>query len=214
VTPDGSKVYIVNNFARTVSVIATATNMVTATIPVGSYPWGVAVTPDGSKVYVANNGANTVSVIDTATNMVTATIPVGDFPFGVAVTPDGSEVYVANNSSENLSVIATGTNAIITTIPVVSGYPVGVFITTCPAGATRNPGSATCICNDKSEGIVNGQCVSETCPPGDGYIINANGFQCIALPPCPAACKYGCLIDNIPPGPIRFICKLPNGKIP
>jgi YVTN family beta-propeller protein len=36
----------------TVSVIATATNRVTATITVGTDPSGLAVTPDGSKVYV------------------------------------------------------------------------------------------------------------------------------------------------------------------
>ena len=34
--------------------IATATNTVVATIPVGNGPVGVAVTPDGSKVYVTN----------------------------------------------------------------------------------------------------------------------------------------------------------------
>ena len=54
VTPDGSKVYVANAFSSTVSVIATATNTVTATIPVGD-PAGMAVTPDGSKVYVTNN---------------------------------------------------------------------------------------------------------------------------------------------------------------
>ena len=43
--------------ANTVSVIDTATNTVTATIPVGAGPLGVAVTPDGSKVYVANASA-------------------------------------------------------------------------------------------------------------------------------------------------------------
>jgi len=69
VSPDGSKVYVTNDDASTVSVIDTATNTVT-TIPLGSGagPDGVAVTPDGSKVYVANEGLNTVSVIDTATN--------------------------------------------------------------------------------------------------------------------------------------------------
>jgi YVTN family beta-propeller protein len=44
-----------------VSVIATATNMVSATIPVGVEPLGVAVTPDGSKVYVTNALDNTTS---------------------------------------------------------------------------------------------------------------------------------------------------------
>ena len=66
------------NGANTVSVINTATNTVTATITVGTYPYGVSVSPDGSKVYVANNGDGTVSVINTATNTVTATITVGD----------------------------------------------------------------------------------------------------------------------------------------
>jgi YVTN family beta-propeller protein len=59
ITPDGSKVYVAdgfNGFYGPVSVIDTATNTVTATIPVvgGSAHFGVAVTPDGSKVYVTN----------------------------------------------------------------------------------------------------------------------------------------------------------------
>ena len=75
--------------------IDTATNLVTALIPVGSEPYGVAVTPDGKRVYVANYDNATVSVIDTAINWVTATIPVVGGPDGVAVTPDGLKVYVA-----------------------------------------------------------------------------------------------------------------------
>jgi YVTN family beta-propeller protein len=101
---------------------------VTATIPVGSQPGGVAVTPDGSKVYVANFLSNNVSVIATATNTVTA-IPAGSEPFGVAVTPDGCKVYVANGASNNVSVIATATNRVTAAITVGRG-PVafGVFI--------------------------------------------------------------------------------------
>ena len=65
------------------------TNTVTATITVGTQPWGLAVTPDGSKVYVANFEDDTASVIDTATNAVTATIRVGRTPiaFGVFIQP-------------------------------------------------------------------------------------------------------------------------------
>jgi YVTN family beta-propeller protein len=74
-----------------VSVIATATNTVTGSpIPVGSFPFGVAVTPDGSEVYVANSGDGTASVVSTATNTVTGSpIPVGRFTeaFGVFIQP-------------------------------------------------------------------------------------------------------------------------------
>jgi YVTN family beta-propeller protein len=51
--------YVTNGGDNTVSVIATATNTVTATIPVGAGPGGVAVSPDGNTVYVANGGDNT-----------------------------------------------------------------------------------------------------------------------------------------------------------
>src|SRR5664279_4601844 len=85
--------YITNYDNNTVSVIDTATNKVTATVPVGIGPEGVAVTPDGKKVYVANNDSNSVSVIDTATNTVTAT-GYGVFsPYGVAVNPTGTKVF-------------------------------------------------------------------------------------------------------------------------
>ena len=65
----------------TVSVIDTATNTVTATIPVGEGPqfFGVAL-PDGSAVYIPHPDSRTVSVIDTATNTVTATVQVGEGP--------------------------------------------------------------------------------------------------------------------------------------
>jgi hypothetical protein len=51
------------------------------------------------------------------------------------------------------------------------------------------------------------------CPRGEGWVENGNGFQCISIPACPPTCRSGCLIDNVPPGPIRFICKI-YGKIP
>jgi len=141
VTPDGSTVYVANQGANTVSVIATASNTVTATIAVGSVPLGVAASPDGSTVYVTNFQNNTVSVIATASNMVLAVIPVGSStpppegggPNGVAVSPDGSTVYVANFIDGTVSVIATATDTVTATIPVGSG-PLGVAVT--PDGST------------------------------------------------------------------------------
>jgi YVTN family beta-propeller protein len=91
--PGGLESWLVRSFPTApqayLSVIATASNTVTARIAVGSRPEGVAVTPDGSKVYVANEGSGSVSVIATASNTVTATIAVGSGPvaFGVFIGP-------------------------------------------------------------------------------------------------------------------------------
>ena len=46
--------YITNYYSNNVSVINVTTNTVTATIPVGTEPYGVSVSPDGSTVYVSN----------------------------------------------------------------------------------------------------------------------------------------------------------------
>ena len=88
ITPDGAFAYVANSVSNTVSVIATATNTVVATVAgVGSMPSGVAITPDGAFAYVGANAGSTVSVIATATNTVVATVGVGSEPFGVAITP-------------------------------------------------------------------------------------------------------------------------------
>ena len=125
--------YITNAGSNNVSVIAAATNTVTATIAVGSRPQGVAASPDGRTVYVANYLSNNVSVIATATNTVTATIAVGSAPQGVAVSPDGRTVYVANEFSNSVSVIAAATNTVAATI-AVGDNPFGVAVS--PDGRT------------------------------------------------------------------------------
>jgi hypothetical protein len=50
----------------TVLVHSTASDTITATIPVGQGPWGVALAPDGHHAYITNNASGSVSVIDTA----------------------------------------------------------------------------------------------------------------------------------------------------
>ena len=126
-------VYVVNQGTDTVSAYNAATGTITATIPVGAAPAGVAVSPDGRTAYVTNKSGNSVSVISTATGTVTATIPVGSDPFGIAVSPDGSHVYVANEVSNTVSVISTATGTVTATIPVGSG-PFGVAVS--PDGGT------------------------------------------------------------------------------
>ena len=126
VTHDGTKVYV-TCLSNIISVIDTASDMVTATVEVGNSPRGIAVSPDGTKVYVANEDSKSVSVIDTATNTVIAVVNVISEPYGIAVTPDGKNVYVANKGNylenisyfdHNVSVIDTATNTVKTIVEV------------------------------------------------------------------------------------------------
>ncbi|MCK7626099.1 Ig-like domain repeat protein, partial [Streptomyces sp. RS10V-4] len=111
---------VTNSGSNTVSVIATATNTVIATVPVGTAPLGVAASPDGLRVYVANNSDNTVSVIATATNTATGTIPTGPGPFELAATPDNSTLYITNNGDNSVTVapaLPASTTTTLTSLP-------------------------------------------------------------------------------------------------
>ena len=73
ITPDGSKVYVVNRGNDTVDVISTATNtLVAGPIAVGSSPRDAKVTADGSKVLVMGEGAPVILL--TATDTASATL--------------------------------------------------------------------------------------------------------------------------------------------
>jgi YVTN family beta-propeller protein len=87
-------VYVSNLSGGTVSAINAVTNDVIATIPVNSFPEGLAVTPNNAFVYAANDDSTNVSVIETATNTVVATVPLQGFPIQIAITPNSAFAYV------------------------------------------------------------------------------------------------------------------------
>jgi len=123
VSPDGSRVYVVNSGSGTVSVIDTPTyrlvdtNPTTSTVDsivVGSSPSSVVLSADGSLAYVANGG-DTISVIDTTTNTVTRTVTIDPTAetggHVVALGPDG-RIYVTDavdRTVRRLSVVHVNT---------------------------------------------------------------------------------------------------------
>ncbi|MGH4025743.1 MAG: YncE family protein [Pseudonocardiaceae bacterium] len=64
-TADGRHAYITNNGSSSMSVIETASNTVTTTVPVGKDPTQLAITADGRHAYILNYYSGSVSVIDT-----------------------------------------------------------------------------------------------------------------------------------------------------
>ncbi len=113
VDQDTNKIYVVNNYDNTLSVIDG--NNVIATIPVGQAP--LSVCADKDKIYVANSGDNTVSVISASTYELLKTIPVGVHPSAVAIDSKDDLVFVANTDSNSVSVIDGSTDHVISVIP-------------------------------------------------------------------------------------------------
>ena len=102
ISPDGRHAYAAKFNAHKVAILSIdAAGVVTydgRDLPVGLYPWTVAVTPDGGRALVTNIGANaasdgnakTVSVIDLKAEPIRVVqhLTVGDAPGGLTVSPN------------------------------------------------------------------------------------------------------------------------------
>ncbi len=116
---DSAHVYVADSGLNMVSVIATASNSVVGSAPVGTSPASIAELPAANKVYVANSGSNDVSVIATIDSTVIKTIPVGTTPIFALASPDSTLVFIVNQGG-TVSVIQTSDDTVKTTISVGS----------------------------------------------------------------------------------------------
>jgi YVTN family beta-propeller protein len=122
VDPRNGAIYVTNTNDNTVSVIDGQTNDVTATLPTGNGPMGVAFNRRIPAAYVVNNTDNTVSVINDRTDKLVTTIPVGDNPSAVAVSPTGTIFVIQGDYyNDKMVLLIDGmTNTVIGTVPVGS----------------------------------------------------------------------------------------------
>ncbi|MDQ7821643.1 MAG: YncE family protein [Candidatus Eremiobacteraeota bacterium] len=129
VDPDGTSLFVADSANNRVNRVDTASFSTTATIPVGTNPYGVACgfQATAGYVYVSNRGNNNISVINATTNTVTTTIPVGTTPMGLCLSPDGKTLYVCNNGANNVSIIDTTSNTVTATVAVGAG-PINIDV--------------------------------------------------------------------------------------
>jgi YVTN family beta-propeller protein len=98
-----------------------------ATIPVGSFPAGLALHTPTRRLYVANFVDDTVSVIDTQTLSVLSTLPVVRTPRGLAVDAAGQRLFVAGFDDGRVQVIDIGTGTVTLEAPSGGLNPVDLM---------------------------------------------------------------------------------------
>jgi YVTN family beta-propeller protein len=167
--PDTSRVLVANSGSASLSVVDTATQMVTNTIPLPSFngaaaqPSAMAIQPDGSLAYVSLHlavPASVVYIIDLTTMQYTGKmLPVGAFPASMALTPDGSQLWVSSRGDSRVDVFDTSTNTNI--------FAFNVQLAT---GVTINPTGTRAF---MAEGIS----------PGDVIVIDVQTFNRVAIIP-------------------------------
>ncbi len=125
--PVRNEVYVVNtgdpDGNGSVSVIDTATNTITATIPVHRQPYFISVDSKGERGYVANSGSNDVSVLDLVQHTVIGVIGAGEKPGLAKISPDGRSLAVSNRGSGSISLFAVATKGLPTLRASFDGCP-------------------------------------------------------------------------------------------
>ena len=160
ITPNGTKLYVVNASSNTVSIISTASNTVTSTITVGTAPQSVIVSPDGTAAYVASTKSQLINLIQTSTDTLeTTTIPI-TAPFGFAIasppapsaatvltlTPPnlifGSHISGTVSPAQSITVTNPGTKPVTLTSIALTGPSTADFTLTNGCGTTLGSGAS------------------------------------------------------------------------
>jgi YVTN family beta-propeller protein len=106
----------------TVTVIDGDTNLVTATVVVGTYPGPIAVNSTTNRIYVPD-GVNSLVVIDGATNSTQSIAAfVGDSVCPIAVDPAVNRIYLICGGPTQLTVIDGATNNVSIVGVATAGY--------------------------------------------------------------------------------------------
>ena len=161
VTPDGSKVYVINKHADDVAVVCTgqvpsvcaATDSVLGYVPVGDSPVRIELTDNGGRAYVVNEAPTstngTLSVICTGlvpcggptADTVMSTLTLGSNPVDLEIKCSANTAYVSNSGSNNVSVV-TLTGAATCTAASADSDGDGVPDATDNCPTVPNPGQA------------------------------------------------------------------------
>jgi len=95
VSPDSSKLYMIDSTGDAVFVFSTSSHQLVAKIPVGKEPRRALFSTDGKMLLVSNAHSDTISVIDPAANKVVREVKTGKEPRDMLWTPDGKLLVVA-----------------------------------------------------------------------------------------------------------------------
>jgi YVTN family beta-propeller protein len=127
-SPDGSRLYVVNPDSGSASAVDTATETKVAEAAVGGRPFSLAIGPEGRRLYVTSRTARTVSVLDAATLDTVTTVAVSAEPYGVVADPRGHLVYVASTAMDTVEVVDMRIEQVISRISV-RPKPTGLAVT-------------------------------------------------------------------------------------
>lgn len=115
---DRRRIYVTNDYYKTVTAIDADTREIVATIPIGGSAVALAIDPATHRVFVPYE--NNVTVIDPETHVVISNIPIEGSGYGIAIDPATRSAYVTSFHGGPVTIIGTGSLAVTGTVAVQS----------------------------------------------------------------------------------------------
>ncbi len=114
-SPDGSRLYVAENLADSLTVLDATSGAVVQRLPTGKYPYGVVVAKDGT-VYVSAWGGNAIDVFEVRAGRLTSTgtLPGGRHPSALLLNASGTRLFAASASTDRVTVIDTRARRVVT----------------------------------------------------------------------------------------------------
>jgi len=105
-SPDGSRLYVVNTSGNQISIIDTRQQSVVDTIPTGKGPGRIAITPDGKTLIYNLQFEPGVGFADIATRTQTAMLPLSGRPLSLTMTRDGTRAFAGIQDQDKVCFIS------------------------------------------------------------------------------------------------------------
>lgn len=209
VTPDGSRIFVLEGQDGTVSVVDAASRTVIDSIRVGSFPKNFRMDPGGRRLYTGNAEDNTVSVIDTGTLRVTRTLLVDGPPANLVATPDGHRLYAAAFRERSVLPVDARTVTLRT-----GKRPEAALFTGNGRLCVTNPGDGTVtVLRTEPVAVTVGPEPVAVAVAADGrtaYVANALSNDVSVIDT--ATDRVTATIGSVPVGPAGVIALAPDGR--
>jgi len=108
--PDGGEIFVSNSASDSVSEIATETNEVGSTYPIGNRPTQGLVSADNNALWIADSGADSLSLYSISDGKLVSSIRTGVSPAALALSADEHLLLAADQTSGDVALIRTSSS--------------------------------------------------------------------------------------------------------
>jgi YVTN family beta-propeller protein len=115
--PDGGEIFVSNFDSNAISEIATGSNEVGGTYPIGAHPVRGLVSADNSTLYVSNFDSDAVAIYGIDDGRLLGSMHTGHQPDALALTAEGHLLLVGDSGSGDVALLRTRLHAMFTLLP-------------------------------------------------------------------------------------------------